>query len=272
MTGTALETVLRRDRIIVLAALAAVTVLAWADLVWLGNDMWMGGMDMSGFRMIPAGRGWMMPENEPWRPFEFGYMIAMWLVMMIGMMTPSVAPMILLYARVARQAAAQGKPFAASAWFAAGYLLAWAVFSVAATLAQWALDRAALLTPMMESASHILGGVLLLAAGVYQWTPLKDSCLASCRAPLAFIMDNGGFRGEPAGAVALGFRHGFYCIGCCWALMVLLFVGGVMNLLWIAALAILVLAEKILPFGRIVARIAGLGFAAAGLWILLQST
>jgi predicted metal-binding membrane protein len=271
MPGTALEAALRGDRLIVLAALTIITVLAWADLVWLANDMWMGGMDMAGFRMIPAGRGWMMPASEPWKPFEFGYMLAMWFVMMIGMMTPSVAPMVLIYARVGRQAAAQGKPFAASAWFAGGYLLAWGAFSLAATLAQWALERAALLTPMMESASHILGGLLLIAAGLYQWTPLKDACLSYCQSPLTFIMRNGGFRGDAAGAVTLGLRHGLYCIGCCWALMALLFVGGVMNLLWIAALAILVLAEKVIPFGRLVARAAGVGFVGGGIWLLLQS-
>jgi predicted metal-binding membrane protein len=271
MTNGLLEAALRRDRLIVLAALTAITALAWADLVWLASDMWMGGMDMNGFRMIPAGRGWMMPASEPWKPFEFGYMLAMWFVMMIGMMTPSVAPMILIYARVGRQAAAQDKPFAASVWFAAGYLLAWAAFSLAATLAQWALERAALLTPMMESTSHRLGGVALIAAGLYQWTPLKDACLSYCQAPLTFVMRHGGFRGNPSGAVMLGLRHGLYCIGCCWALMVLLFVGGVMNLLWIAVLAILVLAEKIIPFGRLVARIAGIGFVASGIGFLMQN-
>jgi predicted metal-binding membrane protein len=272
MSSASLEAALARDRVIVVAALAVITALAWADLLWLANDMWMGGMDMTGFRMIPAGRGWMMPANEPWKAFEFGYMLAMWFVMMIGMMTPSVAPMILIYARVGRQSAAEGKPFAASAWFASGYLFAWAAFSVAATLAQWGLERAALLTPMMESATPKLGGVLLIAAGLYQWTPLKDACLSYCQAPLTFIMRNGGFRGDPSGAVTLGLRHGLYCIGCCWALMALLFVGGVMNLLWIAALAILVLFEKVIPYGRIVARVAGVGFVGVGLWLLLQSS
>ena len=270
MSGRSLEAVLRRDRVIVIAALAIVTTLAWADLVWLANDMWMGGMDMTGFRMIPAGRGWMMPASEPWKPFEFGYMFAMWAVMMIGMMTPSVAPMILVYARVGRQAALQGRPFAASAWFASGYLLSWITFSLAATSAQWALERAALLTPMMESASNILGAVVLIAAGVYQWTPLKDACLSYCQAPLTFIMRHGGFRGAPAGALALGFHHGIYCIGWCWALMALLFAGGVMNLLWIAMLAILVLAEKIVPFGRSIARVAGIAFIAGGAWLLFR--
>jgi predicted metal-binding membrane protein len=267
-----LERLLKRDRAIVVAALAVITALAWADLVWLANDMAMGGMDMTGFRMIPAGRGWMMPASEPWKPFEFGYMFAMWAVMMIGMMTPSAAPMILIYARVGRQAAGEGKPFAASGWFAAGYLLSWTAFALVATPAQWALERSALLTPMMESASNILGAIVLVLAGLYQWTPLKEACLSTCRSPLVFIQSQGGFRRDAPGALALGFRHGIYCIGCCWALMALLFVGGVMNLFWIATLAILVLFEKVVPFGRVVARAAGLVFIAGGVWLLLQNS
>jgi predicted metal-binding membrane protein len=244
--------------------------LACADLVWLAQDMAMDGMDMTGFRMIPAGQGLMMPASAPWQPIEFGYVFAMWVVMMVGMMTPSVAPMILIYARVGRQAATQGKPFAASGWFAGGYLLAWTAFSLIATAAQWALERAALLTPMMVSASNILGAIVLILAGLYQWTPLKEACLSYCRSPLVFIQSQGGFRRGPGGALALGFRHGIYCIGCCWALMALLFVGGVMNLLWIAVLAIFVLVEKVVPFGSVVARVAGLAFIAAGAWLLMQ--
>ena len=244
MSDTALEAVLRRDRAVVIVALAVITALAWADLVWLAGDMAMGGMDMTGYRMIPAGRGLMMPADAPWQPIEFGYVFVMWVVMMIGMMMPSAAPMILIYARVGRQAAVQGKPFASSGWFAGGYLAAWAVFSLVATSAQWALERAALLTPMMESASNKLGAAVLILAGVYQWAPLKDACLSHCRSPLLFIQRHGGFRREPLGALALGFRHGIYCIGCCWALMALLFVGGVMNLFWIATLAILVLSKR----------------------------
>ena len=268
--NAALEAVLRRDRTIVLAAVAIITAIAWADLAWLADDMAMGGMDMTGFRMIPAGRSLMMPASEPWQPIEFGYVFAMWVVMMIGMMTSSVAPMILIYARVGRQAATQDKPFAASGWFAAGYLLAWTSFSLVATSLQWALERAALLTPMMESASNILGAIVLILAGLYQWTPLKEACLAHCQSPLLFIQQQGGFRGDPGGALALGFRHGIYCIGCCWALTALLFVGGVMNLLWIAVLAILILLEKLTPFGRVVARIAGVGFIASGVWMLAR--
>jgi predicted metal-binding membrane protein len=265
-----LEAVLRRDRAVVIVALTIITVLAWADLVWLANDMWMGGMNMTGYRMIPAGQGLMMPEKAPWQPIEFAYVFAMWVVMMIGMMTPSVAPMILIYARVGKHAAATGQTFAASAWFAFGYLLSWALFSIVATSAQWALDRAALLNPMMESTSNILGGIFLIVAGLYQWTPVKDACLSYCQAPLTFIMGHGGFRRDATAALSLGIRHGFYCIGCCWALMALLFIGGVMSLLWIAALAVVVLLEKALPFGRIVGRVAGVALVVGGVWLLLQ--
>jgi predicted metal-binding membrane protein len=272
MSDTALEAVLRRDRAVVIVALAVITALAWADLVWLADDMAMGGMDMTGYRMIPSGRGLMMPADAPWQPIEFGYVFAMWAVMMIGMMMPSAAPMILIYARVGRQAAVQGKPFASSSWFAGGYLLAWTAFSLVATSAQWALERATLLTPMMESASNRLGAAVLILAGVYQWAPLKDACLSHCRSPLLFIQQHGGFRREPLAALTLGLRHGLYCIGCCWALMALLFVGGVMNLFWIATLAILVLLEKAAPFGRVVARAAGLVFIAGGVWLMLQKS
>jgi predicted metal-binding membrane protein len=272
MSDTTLEAVLRRDRAVIVVALAIITALAWADLACLAGDMAMGGMDMTGYRMIPAGRGLMMPADAPWQPIEFGYVFAMWAVMMIGMMTPSAAPMILIYARVGRQAAREGKPFAASGWFAGGYLLSWTAFSLAATSAQWALERAALLTPMMESASNRLGAAVLILAGVYQWVPLKEACLSHCRSPLLFIQQHGGFRREPRGALELGFRHGIYCIGCCWALMALLFVGGVMNLFWIATLAILVLLEKAAPFGRVIARVAGIAFIAGGVWLLLQNS
>src|SRR4029078_4173286 len=139
----------------------------------------------------------MMPASAPWQPIEFAAVFAMWVVMMTGMMTPSVAPMILVYARIGREAAAEDRAFA-SAWFALGYLLSWTAFSIAATFAQWALQRAALLTPMMESASNVLGAEILIIAGVYQWTPLKDACLSYCQSPLGFVLRY-GFRREPTG-------------------------------------------------------------------------
>ena len=159
MSDAAIEAVLRRDRVIVAAAVVVLTALAWAYVWWLAADMDVGGMDMSDFRMIPAGMGLMMPATAPWTTTEFAFVFGMWAVMMIGMMTPSVAPMLLIYARVGREAAHQGKPLAASAYFAAGYLLTWIGFALVATSAQWALERAALLTPMMAGASDILGGL-----------------------------------------------------------------------------------------------------------------
>jgi predicted metal-binding membrane protein len=172
---------------------------------------------------------------------------------------------------VGRQGRAAGKPLAATGWFASGYFLAWVGFSLAATLVQWAVERAALLDTQMASASNLFGGIVLIAAGVYQWTPLKDVCLAQCQSPLQFLMRHGGFRGDVPGCLLLGLRHGGYCIGCCWVLMALLFVGGVMNVLWIALLALLVLLEKVTPFGRWIARGAGVACVAAGAWLLLFS-
>jgi predicted metal-binding membrane protein len=271
MSDTALETALRRDRAIVATALAILVVLAWTYTVWLAGDMEMGGMDMTGFRMIPAGAGLMMPADAPWPLVEFAFVFAMWAVMMVGMMTPSAVPMVLLYARVGRQAARARQPFAASAWFAGGYLLAWTVFAAVATVAQWATDRLAFMTPTMASAKPWFSGVVLIAAGLYQWTPLKDACLRQCQAPLQFIQRHGGFRGGAAGALRLGARHGFYCVGCCWMLMALLFVGGIMNVLWIAALTIFVLVEKLAPAGRIISRVTGAALFAAGVWVLLRS-
>jgi predicted metal-binding membrane protein len=258
--------VLRRDRLVVAGALGIIVVLAWAYVLWLANDMNMGGMDMTGFRMIPAGIGIMLPASEPWRTIEFAYVFLMWAVMMV----PSAAPMILMYARVGRQRKAEGKPFAATGWFAAGYFLAWTGFSLAATFVQWMIERRALLDSQMASASHVLGGVVLIAAGVYQWTPLKDVCLAQCQTPFQFLMCHGGFRSDLQGSLLLGLRHGGYCVGCCWVLMALLFVGWVMNVLWIALIALLVLLEKLTPIGLWIARAAGITCVGAGVWMLLS--
>jgi predicted metal-binding membrane protein len=270
LSHASLETVLRRDRVVVLTALGTVTVVAWAYVLHLAGQMNMRGMDMTGFRMAATAAGMVMaPAFQPWSAMEFAFTLAMWIVMMVGMMLPSAAPIILLYARVGRHAATQGTAVASTGWFLGGYILAWIGFSVLATAAQWSLDRAALLTANMTSASAIFGSLVLIAAGLYQWSPFKDRCLSQCQSPLQFIQHHGGFRPDPFGSVRLGVSHGTYCVGCCWTLMVLLFVGGVMNVLWISAIAILVLAEKVIPAGRLVPRIAGIIFAFAGTWLLL---
>lgn len=263
----ALQSLLRRDRAIAATALAALAVLAWAYLVWLAGSMQMGGVTMTGFRMAPVGRGLMIASTVPWSTIEFAFVFAMWLIMMIGMMTPSAAPMILIYARVARQAALDRAPFASTGWFAGGYFLAWSAFSLTATIGQWALDRASLLNASMATTSTVLEAAVLVAAGVYQWTALKDACLAQCQSPLMFLMRHGGFRRGVLSCLRLGLQHGIYCVGCCWALMALLFAGGVMHVLWIAMLASLVLMEKITPFGRWIARTAGATFITAAAWL-----
>lgn len=260
MSGGVLETALRRDRYIVAAALLAITALSWAYLLRFAADMAMPGMNSADMAAMMAPRAW--------TPYDFGFMLLMWIVMMIGMMTPSAAPVILLYARVGRQAAQRGRTFAATGWFAAGYLLAWAGFSLAATFAQWMLERLTLLSPMMTSTSGRFNGIVLIAIGVYQWTPWKYACLAQCQAPLSFIQRHGGFRPQATASLRLGALHGAYCVACCWALMALLFIGGVMNVLWIAGIAMLVLLEKAVPAGRLVPRLAGLVCIAAGIWFL----
>jgi predicted metal-binding membrane protein len=271
MADGTLEAVLRRDRLIVASALGAIAALAWAYVLWLTADMNMGGENMGGFRMVPAGMGIMVPAASAWSAVEFAFVFVMWAVMMVGMMAPSAAPMILMYARVSRQGRVAGKPLAATGWFAAGYFLAWAGFSLAATLVQWVLERKALLNARMASANLLLAAAVLIAAGLYQWTPIKSACLAHCQSPLGFLMSHGGFRSNVRGCLRLGFLHGTYCVGCCWILMALLFVVGVMNVLWITILALLVLLEKLTPWGRWVGRVAGAACIAAGTWMVLVS-
>jgi predicted metal-binding membrane protein len=192
----------------------------------------------------------------------------MWIVMMVAMMIPSVSPVILLFAGVSRRRRMQGVPAAPVAVFTLGYLLAWTGYAIVAALTQSALHSAALLSPSMSSASPRLGGAILILAGVYQWLPLKGACLAHCRSPLGFFSTE--WREGMSGALRMGFRHGSYCVGCCGALMALLFVAGVMNLVWVAAIAGFVLAEKVVPHGRLLGRIIGAALAGFGLWVLVS--
>jgi predicted metal-binding membrane protein len=208
-----------------------------------------------------------MTGVQPWAATEFGLRLTMWAVMMIAMMVPTAAPMTLLYAGVVRKAAAQHSPLAPTFVFVSGYIAMWTIFSLAATIAQHALDQAALLSPMMVSTSAAFGAALLIAAGVYQFTPLKNACLRNCRAPAHFLSRY--WRTGALGAFRMGLRLGAYCVGCCWILMGLLFVGGVMNLLWIAAIAIFILLEKTIPFGDVYGRFAGAAMILVGVLSLV---
>ena len=185
---------------------------------------------------------------------------------MVGMMVPTAMPMILIYAAVARKVSEQGGRLVPTAAFVWGYVLMWGGFSVAATLAQWGFDEAALLSPMMVAKSPGLGASLLIAAGLYQVTPLKDACLRHCRSPAHFISQS--WKPGAWGAFRMGIEHGVYCIGCCWILMGLLFFGGVMSLVWIAGITLFVLLEKVAPFGNMGRYLAGSGMALCGLVLL----
>lgn len=268
VSDSALTAALKQDRLIVVFSLAILTALAWIYLFWIRAHMEMPAPAMAGMTAMPGMASMTPPQPLVWSIGHTSFVFAMWAVMMIGMMTPSAAPMILIYAQIARRSHEPETPFASSAWFAGGYLTAWSLFSLVATICQYLLERAIALSPMMTLTNRYSTGVLLLAAGIYQWTPVKSACLAHCRAPLSFVQRHGGFQASALGSVKLGLLHGVYCIGCCWIIMALLFVGGVMNVLWIAALSAAVLLEKLIPRGRHFSTGLGIVAIVAGVWTL----
>jgi len=235
MADSVMDRALDRDRLVVLAGLGAVTILAWAWIVPMSFDMY---GSMSGTSAWMAAQSWDLKHVLR--------LLAMWAVMMIGMMLPSAAPMILLFGGVVRQSGL-ARPSTRTYAFAAGYLSIWGVFAAAAVVLQWILLEVQALTPMMVLSSNRAASAVLALAGIYQLTPLKRTCLSACQSPLTFIARH--WRTGPAGALRMGATHGLFCIGCCWALMLLLFVGGVMHLTTIGLLTIVVLIEKLLPLG-----------------------
>ena len=250
-----------RDQWIVLASLALLALLAWIDLLDLSRGMAsmsgqpaMGGMAMRGMAMDG-------PTPAP-VPAPFALTAVMWMVMMLGMMLPSAAPMVLLYAAVQKQRTA-GSSLAPTAVFLAAYLVVWGGFSLLAAALQLWLSRQAALGPRLAFTDLRFTAAVLVAAGLYELSPLKRRCLDLCRSPFAFIAAR--WRPRLAGGWRMGLEHGLFCLGCCWALMLLLFVGGVMNLLWVAALGVLVLAQKLLPGGRLTAAITSGALILAGL-------
>ena len=266
-----LERVIKRDRVIVIAGLATVSIASWLYIL-AGAGMDIGAMTLSSGSGAGSGTatGTVMDTAPAWPPSYFVLMLVMWWVMMVAMMLPGAAPMILLFAAVNRKSRAQGRTYVSSSVFGAGYLLAWGGFSVAATTLQWKLEQMALLSPMMMTGSAFLGGALLIGAGIYQLTPLKQACLRHCRSPFDFITHH--WRRGTFGAFRMGLEHGLFCLGCCWVLMVLLFYGGVMNLWWIAGLALYILIEKIIPVGLWVGRFAGLLLIVWGGWVLFEAS
>ncbi len=247
----------RRDRWAFAGGFAALFAASWA---WLIYEHWaMRHMDIVEMAM---------PSTGLWSAGDVLLILVMWTIMMVAMMLPSALPMLLIYRRVVASRGANALPGTLTVVLAAGYLSAWVLFSIIATLAQWALHTAALISPMMVVRPTPLGGVLLIAAGIYQWTPLKHACLARCRSPLTFLTTH--WRGGARGAFVIGVRHGFYCTGCCWLLMAILFVVGVMNIAWIVVLTTLVIAEKVLPKGEWIARAAGIAIIVWGGYLLAR--
>ena len=239
-----------RDRTPVILLLILLPLVCWAWIVAMARDM---------YGPMTGASAWMMTPR--WDAPHLGLLWAMWAVMMIGMMLPSATPLILAVRRMGQSGAGQ------SYLLALGYLLVWASFSIGATLLQWGLGALLVLTPMMEVSSRNAAAVFLIVAGAYQWTPWKHACLTVCQSPLAFLMRR--WRSGAWGAFRMGVEHGAYCVGCCWALMLLLFAGGVMNLTVIAALTAFVAFEKLAPVGVWSTRVSGALLLSTAGWLIL---
>jgi predicted metal-binding membrane protein len=244
LPGASLRHLLMRDQAVAKAVLCCVTVVAWTYLlVGAGMDMDHAGMSLT----EPMAMAWSLGFATA--------VFAMWAVMMVAMMLPSAAPMILLFDTISLRRNEQGERAVATSVFTGGYLIVWISFAAAATLLQYGLEQTLVMSMAMRTTSSLLAGGILICAGIYQLTPLKQACLRHCRSPLDFVVTR--WRKGTRGAFIMGCEHGAYCLGCCWVLMALLFVGGVMNLLWIAALSLYVLAEKVLPATHWLSRLAG---------------
>lgn len=255
-------TVWARDRIVIWTCLIVLTALSWVYLFRLEQGM---SASMT-YDTAMAAMG-MAPDSR-WSAADVWFTFVMWMVMMVGMMTAAAAPVLLLFASTAATRGERGIQVSVLT-FGLGYLAVWGGFSAGAALGQWGLHQAAMLSPAMRASSPRLAGGILLVAGAYQLTPLKRACLAHCRSPLGFLMTN--WRNGAVGAFRMGGRHGLYCLGCCWAIMTILFVVGVMNLAWVAVLAGFVLLEKLGPGGVIIARVAGVLMLLVGVIVIIQA-
>jgi predicted metal-binding membrane protein len=244
----------RRERGVIAAALGAVAALSWLYLYLQMQPM----SDMAD--MAPA-------MFALWTAADFALNLAIWWVMMPGMMLPSAAPMIPTFATVNRRKRERGQPYVPTIVFTLGYLVAWGLFGVFATLADWALERAALISPMTGRLTPMLGAIVVVAAGIYQLSPLKSVCLRHCRSPFDFVLNH--WRDGASGALRMGVEHGLYCLGCCWLLMALMFAAGIMSLLWMAVIAVFVLIEKLLPAGTWLARAGWVAMLGFGVYLLV---
>lgn len=242
-----------------LAGLFLLALLSWWYIIYLYRQMYPMNMNAMFFAM---------PMSPAWTMTDFLLLFLMWLVMMMAMMIPSVAPLILLFAMVNRQKKEQRNPFVPGMYLLGGYLATWTIFSLFATILQWALQQVAWLNPEMVITNKILGSIILISAGLFQFTSLKQKCLHYCQTPIDFIHRK--WKEGRDGAFKMGVLNGMYCLGCCWVLMVLLFVSGIMNLLWIALISFFVLLEKLVPNSRWITYTAGIGLVVYGLLRMLN--
>ena len=258
MTENLTEAVLKRDRFIVMLSLVGIILLAWVYTIYLTRVM---GLSEISLEIVS-------PHAQAWTQATFTLNFLMWTVMMIAMMTPTAAPMLLFYTKIGRQHRPQRRPYLGTGLFLLGYLIVWTGFSAVATFIQWGLHSASLLSTEMVRATPMIGGILLILAGAFQFSQLKNACLTHCRTPVGFIMTE--WKEGNRGALQMGIKHGYYCVGCCWLLMALLFVAGVMNLLWMAIITAFVLIEKIVPAGDRFGKYAGVLFMIWGVWLILM--
>jgi predicted metal-binding membrane protein len=256
-----LEELLKRDRRIILAGLSLVSLLAWAYMLDLAAGM------HSSMGMGAAIKDASMPKMNAWSITDFLFTFIMWAVMMVAMMIPSAAPTILMFSKFKRQRHKTRNPYRPTGLFILGYLAVWTGYSLLATLAQWGMFSAAMLSSLMGQVGTLMGGAILLVAGIFQQTSLKNACLNHCRTPVSFLLED--WREGGWGAFLMGLEHGSFCTVCCWALMTLMFVAGVMNVFWMALIAVLILVEKLMPAGDWFGRLAGFGM---GIWGILLIT
>lgn len=252
---TQLEAVLKHERGTLAVVLAGIPLVCWVWVIAMARDM---------YGPMTGASAWMMTSN--WDAWHVLLLWAMWAAMMAGMMLPTATPVVLIYARAAHAQPERSSPAPRIYALAMGYVAVWALFSVSATGLQGVLAGLLLLNPMMEPSTPTAAAALLIIAGVYQLLPMKQACLAVCRSPLTLLASR--WRGGVMGAFRMGAEHGIYCLGCCWALMLLLFAGGVMNLAVIAALTVWVAVEKLAPFGGQSAKAGGVMLLAVAGWML----
>ena len=250
------------ERWTLIGAVTTVAASGWAWMLhmdWTMRDMMQGGPSIA-WMPPPAGAG-------GWSGYDFWMLFAMWAIMMVAMMTPSAIPTLRTYRTMQRNRSRQTLEPVSWTIFLVGYLAAWTVFSAVISVIQWPLHEWGLLDPMMASRSQLFSGILLIVAGLYQWTPWKDACLTQCRTPMQFLLAR--WKDGRSGALQMSFEHGLYCVGCCWALMLVLFAVGVMNMLWVAAIMLFVIVEKALPSpARLFRTVTGLLLAGSGIWLL----